>query len=228
MRYKKIIIIGAGQTAEQIYYLAKYQKAFESIEFAVDSQYKDKDTLCGSEVHDLGAVLSTIDLKSDAFFVAMSWNRLNHHRTLMYNRIKECQVSFANIIANTADIYGNVVMGDNIWISELAIVGCLANIGNNVFIQPSAVILHNVNIHDHCFIGSSSVIGGNSEIGSGSFIGLGAIIHNDIRIGKKCIVGAGAIVRRDIPDYSIVYPAQSKVVQADEATVLDKLTVKQV
>jgi len=220
MSYKRLIIVGAGQTAEQIYYLAKEQRAFDTIVFAVDAQYRDQDTLCGTQVLDLNAVLRAQDKMNDAFFVAMSWNRLNHYRTVMYYRIKEHNLHLASIVANKAAIYANAEMGDNVWVSEHSIVGCLAKLENNVYIQPGASVLHNAIIRDHCFIGASSVIGGNSKIGPGSFVGLGAVVHNDVTIGRKCIIGAGAIVRRDLPDYSIVYAAQSK------ATVLDKLTVR--
>lgn len=226
MRNKRLIIIGAGQTAEQIFHLASGLELFEQIVFAVDQRYRAQGTFCDSDVLELDSVLNTFDPMQDSAFIAMSWNRLNHHRTAMYDRIKACNVSLANLIADTASVYKNASIGDNVWISELAIVGCSSIVGNNVFVQPGASVLHNTVINDHSFIGGSSVIGGNSKIGTGSFVGLGAIIFNDLIIGKNCIIGAGATVRKDLPDYSIVYGPQSMIVQADKNSVLDRLTVR--
>lgn len=223
---KRLVIVGAGQTAEQIFHLANKQGRFDRIVFAVDDEYFQQETFCGSNVFDLDSVLKTHDPQRDCFFVAMSWNRLNHHRTLMYERIKECNAICTNLIADTASVYYNAIIGDNVWISELANLGCSSLIGDNVFIQPCASVLHNSIVNDHCFIGGSVVIGGNSVIGSGSFVGLGAVIFNDVAIGRKCIIGAGASVRKDLPDYSIVYAPQSMIVQTDEQSILDKLTIR--
>ncbi len=221
----RLVIVGAGQTGEQILRMAYDYCHYDELVFAVDPQYLKATTVFGHGVQNLIEIDSSQGEFNDDYFVAISWNRLNLDRTIMYNRLSDMGVSFANIISENAVFQRDYRLGSGIWISDHVLIENAVTVQDNSFIKSGALVLHNTLINKHCFIGANSVIGGNSVIGEGTFVGMGAIIHNDLQIGKHCIIGAGAIVNKNVPDFTVVYPSKSIYKAYNENEIRKILTV---
>jgi carbonic anhydrase/acetyltransferase-like protein (isoleucine patch superfamily) len=130
-------------------------------------------------------------------------------------------------VADSAQVIGNVVLGENasIWFGAVAR-------GDN---EP-ITIGRNSNVQDlsalHSDLGSPLTIGDNvtvghmvmlhgCSIGDGSLVGIGAVILNNARIGRNCIVGAGSVVTegKEFADNSLIVGSPARVIRTlDDAT----------
>lgn len=136
-------------------------------------------------------------------------------------------------IAETADIIGNVEIGENanIWYSAV-LRGDINRItvGRNTNVQDGAVVhadegLETV-IGENVTIGHNAIIHG-CKIGNSCLIGMGAIVLNGAVIGENTIIGAGALVPqgKEIPSGSLVIGSPGKVIRnltEDEIKLLEK------
>ena len=131
-------------------------------------------------------------------------------------------------IAESADVIGNVVLGDqvSIWFNAVLrgdndpiTVGRASNIqdgsvlhtdiGSPLTIEAGVTVGHKVMLHG-CTIGKNSLIGINS------------VVLNGARVGKNCLVGANSLIPegKEIPDGSLVMGSPAKVIrQLDERAI---------
>ena len=135
--------------------------------------------------------------------------------------IKNAKVNESAWVAHSADVIGNIEIGEesSVWY-HATIRGDLnyVKIGAGTNIQDGAVV--HVDNKCPCIIGSMVSIGHNAvvhgcTIGNKTLIGMGAILLNGCKIGNNCIVGAGALVtgKTEIPDGSLVLGSPAKVVR---------------
>jgi carbonic anhydrase/acetyltransferase-like protein (isoleucine patch superfamily) len=131
-------------------------------------------------------------------------------------------------IADTARVFGRVVLGDNVSVWFGAVLRGDADkisIGNRSNVQENAVIHvdpgYPVNIGEECIIGHGAIVHG-AQMGNNVLVGMHATVLNGAKIGNFCIIGANALVTEgmQIPDYSIVMGSPAKVVkQLSEAHI---------
>lgn len=124
-------------------------------------------------------------------------------------------------IADTARVFGQVVLGNNcsVWFGAvLRGDGDSINIGDRSNIQENAVVHvdpgYPTTIGDDCIIGHGAIVHG-ATLGNNVLVGMHATILNGAVIGNFCIVGAQALVTEgmQVPDYSIVMGSPAKVVK---------------
>ena len=134
-------------------------------------------------------------------------------------------------IAESADVIGNVILGDqvSIWFNAVLrgdndpiIVGRASNIqdgsvlhtdiGSPLTIEAGVTVGHKVMLHG-CTIGKNSLIGINS------------VVLNGARVGKNCLVGANSLIPegKDIPDGSLVMGSPAKVIRQLDERAIDGL-----
>lgn len=135
--------------------------------------------------------------------------------------IKNAKVDQSAWVAHSADVIGNVEIGEesSVWY-HATIRGDLnyVKIGSGTNIQDGAVV--HVDTGCPCVIGSMVTVGHNATvhgctIGDRSLIGMGSILLNGCKIGRDCIIGAGALVTegKEIPDGSLVLGSPGKVIR---------------
>ena len=136
-------------------------------------------------------------------------------------------------IAESADVIGNVILGDqvSIWFNAVLrgdndpiTVGRASNIqdgsvlhtdiGSPLTIEEGVTVGHKVMLHG-CFIGKNSLIGINS------------VVLNGARVGKNCLVGANSLIPegKDIPDGSLVMGSPAKVIRQLDERAIDGLRI---
>lgn len=199
---KKLVIIGASETAIRILTFCEFYGLYDVIGFAVDSKYRSMETLGGKPVWDLEHLYEENEEKDFYVFVALFWNHLNGDRRRLYERLKSLGYRFANIISPKASIRG--IIGENCWIMDYVVVQEGATIGDNVIIADGSFVGNMARVNDHCFLGAKSIIMGDSHIDAQSFIGIGACVFEFVGIGQKCIIGACTIVKNDVPDFTVI------------------------
>ena len=199
---EKIVIIGTSIAANTVYKFIEKYNLYEVVGFAVNKEYKNKDTYFGKPVFEIEILEHVIDKKKDFLFVAIQWNRLNADRRKVYEQLKAEGYKFANLISPLASINSQITC-DNCWVTDFVCIETDVVLGNNVFVKVGAWIGEHTLVGNHCFIGAKSTIGGGVKIGEQSFVGLGAIIFDDTTVGRKCIVGAATALKRNLPDFCV-------------------------
>lgn len=125
-------------------------------------------------------------------------------------------------IANSADVYGDVTLGEGstVWFqsvlrgdSNSISIGKVTNIqdGTVVHVDHDAPVV----IEDYVTIGHSCIIHG-CTIHSGALIGMGSTILNYAEIGENSLIGAGSLVTENtvIPPNSLAFGSPARVVRS--------------
>jgi carbonic anhydrase/acetyltransferase-like protein (isoleucine patch superfamily) len=123
-------------------------------------------------------------------------------------------------IFNSADIIGDVIIGENCYIGPGArIRGDYGSIiiGSNTAIEENVVIHarpdEKTSIGDFVTIGHAAIIH-NAKIEDWSVIGMGSIVSDWAEIGKWAVVAEGALVKnkQKIPEKTIAVGIPAKVI----------------
>ena len=124
-------------------------------------------------------------------------------------------------VAETAQVIGNVVLGENasVWFGTVVRGDTEAiTIGAGTNIQDASVLHADFGqplvVGERVTVGHQVMLHG-CTIGDETLIGIGAIVLNGARIGKNCLVGAGALVTegKEFPDGSMIIGSPAKAVR---------------
>jgi len=103
------------------------------------------------------------------------------------------------IIHETAIIYPNVTIEDNVYIGPYCIIGAppewkgREKDSQGVYI---ADVGHDAILKNGVTLSCGAKIGGHSVIGENTNIGLNATIHQKLNIPEGCMIGMGAVVTK--------------------------------
>ena len=134
---------------------------------------------------------------------------------------KSPQVHPTAFVADSAQVIGDVVMGENssIWFGAVARGDTeTLTIGAGSNIQDASVLHadhgYPLTIGERVTVGHQVMLHG-CTIGDESLIGIGAGVLNGAQIGKNCLVGAGALVTEGkvFPDGSMILGSPARVVR---------------
>ena len=136
-------------------------------------------------------------------------------------------------IAESADVIGNVVLGDqvSIWFNAVLrgdndpiTVGRASNIQDGSVLHTD--IGYPLTIEEGVTVGHKVMLHGCS-IGKNSLIGINSVVLNGARVGKNCLVGANSLIPegKDIPDGSLVMGSPAKVIRQLDERAIDGLRI---
>ncbi|HSV48238.1 MAG TPA: gamma carbonic anhydrase family protein [Ramlibacter sp.] len=131
-------------------------------------------------------------------------------------------------VASSAEVIGDVVMGENasVWNGAVVRGDCdTIRIGRNSNVQDLSVLHADLGvplvIGDNVTIGHQVMLHG-CTIGDGALIGIQAVVLNHAKIGRNCIVGAGSVVTegKEFPDNTLIVGSPARAIRTlDEAGV---------
>lgn len=199
----KIVIYGAGQTAEIIYDYLVNDSPYEIVAFTADKEFIKNDKFMNLPLVPFEEVEKTYPSGKFDMFVAMSYNDINRLRAEKYYAAKKKGYKLISYVSSKAGIIGKREIGDNCLICENQLIQPYAKIGNNVWIWNGVLVGHNSVIGDHCWLTSDASIGGNAVIGQYCFLGLNATVGHQVVVGKECFIGACALVMKNAKDKSV-------------------------
>ena len=136
-------------------------------------------------------------------------------------------------IAESADVIGNVVLGDQVSIWFNAVLrgdNDPITVGRESNIQDGSVLHTDIGypltIEEGVTVGHKVMLHGCS-IGKNSLIGINSVVLNGARVGKNCLVGANSLIPegKDIPDGSLVMGSPAKVIRQLDERAIDGLRI---
>ncbi len=193
----KLVIVGAGETAEVAYEYFTYDSNYEVVAFSVEKSHIKKETLFGLPVIPFEDLANLYSPNKYKLFVAVSFTQLNRVRTRLYQAAKSKGYTFASYISSKAFVWRNVQVGENCFILENNVLQYHAKIGDNTTLWSGNHIGHRAVIGANCFISSQVTVSGFCEVGSSCFVGINACLADGVKVADDCIVGAGAVVLHD-------------------------------
>lgn len=194
---KKLIIIGAGETANLAYEYYTYDSEYKVCAFAVNKKYIKETKYHKLPVVEFEDVEKIYHPNEYYAFVAMAGEKLNRNRIKMYNQTKEKGYKLASYISSKAFVWHNVEIGENCFILENNTLQPFTKIGNNVTMWSGNHLGHQSVVEDNCFITSHCVICGFCEIGKNSYLGVNCSIADCVKIAKDNFIAMGAIISKN-------------------------------
>jgi sugar O-acyltransferase (sialic acid O-acetyltransferase NeuD family) len=200
---KKLIIVGDSDFAQIAYEYFSKDSNYKVVAFAVEQQFRKRDSLFDVPVIDFEAILSEYSVQEHYVFVAITYPHLNRSRTRLYLEAKEKGYKIANYISSKAFCWSNLSLGENVFIFEDNTVQPFVTIGNNVILWSGNHIGHHSTIGDNCFISSHVVISGHCSVGKNCFIGVNAAVADNVRIADDNFIGLGCVINKDTDENKI-------------------------
>lgn len=194
---RPLVIFGAGDIGQLAHYYFNHDSEYEVVAFCVDAAYLLQGQFCGLPLVAFEQVEEKYPPREHAFFVALSYAKLNAVRKEKYEAAKAKGYRMASYVSSKATVLNDGRIGENCFILENNVIQPFASIGNNVVLWSGNHIGHHSTIRDHCFIASHVVVSGGVDIGVQCFIGVNATLRDHIVVGAKCVIGAGAIMLAD-------------------------------
>lgn len=194
MKNKKLVIFGAGETADIAYEYFTHDSEYEVVGFTVERAYLKEGELFGLPVVAAEEVRERFPPRDHDMFVAISYTHLNRVRARCFRMVKEMGYTCASYVSSRAFVWHNAVIGENCMIFENNVIQHKVSVGNGVILWSGNHVGHQTVIEDFVYISSHVVISGFCRIGAYSFLGVNATFNDHIELGKDNIVGSGALV----------------------------------
>lgn len=215
MKDKKLLIIGAGETAHLAYEYFTHDSEYEVAAFCVNKEYIKENEFLSLPVVSFEDVEKHYPPSDYFAFVALAGTHLNRDRTKMYIETKNKGYKLASYISSKAFVWHNVEIGENCFILEDNTLQPFTKVGNNVVMWSGNHLGHRSEIKDNCFITSHVVISGFCEIGENCFIGVNSTFANDLKIAKDNFIAMGAAVTKSTEENRMYAGIPAKEIRRD-------------
>ncbi|WPY01137.1 Acetyltransferase [Candidatus Trichorickettsia mobilis] len=200
---KKVVIIGDSSFAQIAFEYFNNDSPYQVVGFAVESKFRKQDSLFNIPVIDFEKIELYFPNKNHEVFVAVTYVQLNRVRTRLYLEAKNKGYKMASYVSSRAFCWGNVKLGEHVFIFEDNTLQPFVEIGNNVVLWSGNHIGHHSIIRDNCFISSHVVISGHCDIGKNCFMGVNSTISNNIIIADDCLIGIGSVITKNTEQNNI-------------------------
>lgn len=208
---KSIVIIGAGDLAENLYYnLQKEQIKIEA--FVVEKEYRKETTYLGCPLLTVEE-LEELSLRQEvAAYLCVGYSNMNRNRKRLYEQLRKMKIEILSYIHPQA-LVETEELGEGCLVFEKAYIGPYTRIGKANIFYPCSVTAHHTIMGDYNYIAISASIAGHVTIGDECFFGNNCCTKDKITVGNRVLVGAGAYLSKDIAD--------NLVLRASEGVILE-------
>ena len=199
----KIVIVGAGKLAEELYNYITYDSKDEVVAFAVDKDFILRKNIFGLPIIDIKNIKNMYPRSEFKVLVVIGYQNVNSVRTSKFEMIKDLGYTCTSYVSSKAINIGNISIGENCIILENNTINTTSKIGNNNILWCGNHIGHHSIIENNCFLAGNIVVSGLSKISSNCFIGVNATVGHQITIGEKNIIGASTLITKNTEPNSV-------------------------
>lgn len=203
---KKLLIIGAGETASIAYDYFTNDSEYEVVGFAVEKKYYSNNiNMGGVKVFCIEDALHIFHKDEVDVFVAISYVQQNDARARLVEYFVSLGYHCASYISSKAIVHPSVKIGQNVFVFEGVVIQIGAIVKNNSFIWNGAQIAHRSVVGNNCWLAPGCVVAGMAEIGDSCFIGANATVIDGIKVPDRTVLGAGAVLVKNYLECGKMY-----------------------
>jgi sugar O-acyltransferase (sialic acid O-acetyltransferase NeuD family) len=196
---RKLIIVGAGETAQLAYESFARDSPHTIVAFAVEGAHLTERELYGLPIVALETLVERYPPDDFSTYVAISYNSLNRVRRRLFSTVKDLGYRCESYISSQASVWRTVVLGENCFVSESCVLQHHAQLKDDVTVWY-ATVTHRCVIGNDCFIAAGAVVNGFTSVGDRSFIGANSSIADHLSIADDSVIGMGAVVTKSIEE----------------------------
>ena len=197
MKYKKIIIIGAGGHSKSLINLITSINEFKILGL-IENSISNKKIL---DYPILGTDQDLIKYyKKGIIYCSIGLGQIKnpYKRIKLFNLLKKIGFKIPTIISKKCECFKSNKIGEGTQIFHNTLINSNVKIGKNCIINSNCTIEHDVVIGNHCHIAPGAIINGGVKISDFSFVGSGAVIKENIKVSEICIVGANSFLKKNL------------------------------
>lgn len=194
---RALVIIGASAFAEVAYEYFTHDSDYEVKCFAVERQFRDRDTLLGLEVVALEDLEQRHPPGDADVYVAVVYTAMNRLRTRLLEIARAKGYKPASYISSRATVWPNAKLGEHVFVMEHNNVQPFVTLGSNCVLWSGNHVGHHSTIEDNCFVSSHVVISGFCRVGRNCFLGVNSAVANNVAVGEDNWIGPGVTVSKD-------------------------------
>lgn len=204
----KLIIYGINLQAQQLKYYLEMEDAAEVIGFAVDSKYKNSETLLGLPVISYEALPKIYSPEVVQIVLSFGYKNMVKNREEKFLNCKRAGYSLFTYISKFANVFTDDI-GEGSLIYPGSTIAPFVSIGKGNFFEIGVSIAHHTKIGDFNFFAPSATVCGATEIGRHCFFGAHSTVINALKIEDETLVGAGATVTKNTGFSDVYFPGRS-------------------
>ena len=212
MEKPEIILIGGGGHCLSCIEVIESMSEFQ-IAGIIDSKSKIGDEILGYKIIGCDDDLRILRNKYDYALISIGQMESVTIRKKLFNLLKELGYILPVIMASTAYVSRNSVIGEGSIVMHQSIVNSLSRIGKNCIINTRALIEHGTIVGDFCHISTNAVLNGNVSVGDECFIGSNTTFANGLSVVSDVFIGANSLITKNIkfPGVYIGSPAKKQI-----------------
>ncbi len=208
---KRLVLVGAGETAEMAYEYFTDDSDYDVVAFAVEREHLKGGDFLGLPVVCLDSLADRYPPADCSAFIAVSYTGLNSARKRICYQVESMGYELASYVSSRSFIGRGVVVGPNAFIMEQCSVQHHGRVGKGAVLWCGCQIAHRSSIGDFAWLAPGVVVSGFCSIGERSFLGSGAILIDGVSVAEKTAVGAGALVRKALTEPEMLYRADNRL-----------------
>lgn len=206
---KEVVIFGTSNFAEIADVYLTEDSPHKITAFTVHDRYIQDRQFRGKIVTPFEDLINSYPPDSYAMFVAIGFSKLNRARTAVYERCKALGYEMIRYINSKAVHWGEIKIGDNVFILEQNVIQPFVEIGNNTVLWSGNHIGHHSRIGNNVFIASHAVVSGNCRIGDNCFLGVNATVADGVTIAPFSFIGMSAVIAKDTVEKGVYKGSKS-------------------
>ena len=212
MKTEKIILVGAGYTADEISPIIlnnKDNKNYKIVGILDDNKKFYKKNYKGIPIY-IG--LENAKKYSDCKFVfGIGSYKNKNQREKIFKKMQLPKNYFPNMIHSSAIIENNVKMGFGNIVYANSSICSGTQIENFTMLTYSCIVAHKVKIGSFSLFGSRSSILNNVNIGKNVFCGANVIFAENVKIGNMSSIIFGSNVLTNVPSKKTAFGNPAKI-----------------
>jgi len=214
MKKKKLIIVGAGYTIDELYPLIKNisKKVNYNIVGILDDNKKFfKKDYKGIPIH-IG-LENAKKFKGCEFVFGIGSYKNRNSREKIFKKMQIDKNRFPNIIDRTAILENNVKLGFGNIIYPNSVICSDTKISDFCILTYSTIVAHAVKLGSFSLIGSRTSILNSATIGKEVFFGANVLVGENLKIGDFSKILLGSVVLNNVSKKTTVFGNPAKVIK---------------
>jgi sugar O-acyltransferase (sialic acid O-acetyltransferase NeuD family) len=214
-----IVLFGSGHDAMLARYYFECDTEHRVVAFTVDRDRLESATIFGLPLVAFDEVDRAYPPSQYKMHVPLAYTRVNKLRADKYHAAREMGYELLTYVSSKATVWPDLVVGDNCFIGEGAVIQPFARIGNDVVIHQGSHVGHHTIVKDHCFISVNVTVLGGVTIEPFCMLGGNATVRNLITVARESVIGAGAVILRDTQERGVYVGQTARLLPAPSDTL---------